>query len=277
MTHTHLTQQTRLLLSDSRRGSAPSPAFLTLVKGNASHPAAGARNPAGSPGSSLSLLLASPGHQMQGSQSSETPRLRSPSPAPQPPAHPAPHRQGAQLGPHRFAHSHTGRSPTGDKTPSPGADLPVPPPRGLRLASPHAPITHNRSAHKAGLPLPDARLLASPRPPPPLGHDSVLAPQLPRGRPPTPPAFPETQFGPPDVCCDPRRRLSQLRSRRRNCLRLPVLRVPEAGAHLPPASRAPAQPPTRSKPSLGATPVTDARQTVTAPRKSRVRGRRQGG
>lgn len=113
--------------------------------------------------------------------------------------------------------------------------------------------------------------------PPPLGHDSVLAPQLPRGRPPTPPAFPETQFGPPDVCCDPRRRLSQLRSRRRNCLQLPVLRVPEAGAHLPPASRAPAQPPTRSKPSLGATPVTDARQTVTAPRKSRVRGRRQGG
>lgn len=113
--------------------------------------------------------------------------------------------------------------------------------------------------------------------PPPLGHDSVLAPQLPRGRPPTPPAFPETQFGPPDVCCDPRRRLSQLRSRRRNCLQLPALRVPEAGAHLPPASRAPAQPPTRSKPSLGATPVTDARQTVTAPRKSRVRGRRQGG
>lgn len=136
MTHTHLTQQTRLLLSDSRRGSAPSPAFLTLVKGNASHPAAGARNPAGSPGSSLSLLLASPGHQMQGSQSSETPRLRSPSPAPQPPAHPAPHRQGAQLGtsplctqPHR-PQSHRGqaslawRRPPGASTPGPTSRFP---------------------------------------------------------------------------------------------------------------------------------------------------------
>lgn len=165
MTHTHLTQQTRLLLSDSRRGSAPSPAFLTLVKGNASHPAAGARNPAGSPGSSLSLLLASPGHQMQGSP--PKPRvsgLRAQPRSPGPTLHLTVRAHSWE--PHRFAHSHTGRSPTGDKTPSPGADLPVPPPRGLRLASPHAPITHNRSAHKAGLPLPDARLLASPRPPP---------------------------------------------------------------------------------------------------------------
>lgn len=275
MTHTHLTQQTRLLLSDSRRGSAPSPAFLTLAKGNASHPAAGARNPAGSPGSSLSLLLASPGHQMQGSP--PKPRvsgLRAQPRSPRPTLHLTVRAHSWDL---TALHTATPAAvPPGTRLPRlaqtsrclhPGAYVSLP----LTLQS------HTTGLHtKQGSLSPTPGSSRHPDPPP-LGHDSVLAPQLPRGRPPTPPAFPETQFGPPDVCCDPRRRLSQLRSRRRNCLQLPALRVPEAGGHLPPASRAPAQPPTRSKPSLGATPVTDARQTVTAPRKSRVRGRRQGG